>query len=810
MGFTVPKIKEKEKSIYNVKDLSKLGYLYDNNGAYVPYPDKEDPEFYFKISRTDSKKSEIIYALGKKDGDEFHTSTEYKSDKLISQTDKKLTSHLQEAAENAGFNVGEYFDEFVNTFLKNIRQQIGLEVLKKSDFKFPESPEGEYKEIYDYNSDSQEDVFKFDNYPKLIRDEALAIIKDGTLYEKYVNSISITHAENDAIKQQLALISVSPFIGEPIHTELNADSGEGKTDVTTETVKNIPEIYVHHLSTVSPKNIYYDKDSYGAFNILIFDDVILSDENIGLLKVLTDNNKPVKELKTVIDKKAVNFTLEGTFLVIITYAKDNPDEELLNRLYKLNMDIAKNSGSKIKNKIKSNTIVNAGHNEIISKSREFIQAAIQYLIEQEIEIFNPFAVLFDPSELANRNIGHFITMVKCKSFFHTHTLKSITIAGRTIIIGSYEDFWTVAKIWSEENDTQKYKLNSTQEKILEILPEKTRDDIAEEIDLALEEYKIADPKSKVEIMDRFFTRDKISKLVGVGRDTIRYYLDRSQGTAKSLVDKGLIGRLPFDSSKDNSPLIYYKVKKGDGEVGKGAWKDWKNENSKHFNTPKSKMSILLSLLYLVNITVNEKGHIFLKKYCESENHSIDLNDYESYYNFINDAIRNFDFDEYAVKIEEAKLSDLTYVISLLEMPVQEDEKNEDIHQDHDSTISTKQSNAVENAQNDDSATIAYGDQDFPSTPKHYNINEILGSDIDDLNYAAKICELLVYQDLTQDSIFSELHPDISKDNEFGFEYYIDLGETLVELAQAGYITRIKSDDSIIYYHLNDDLKNKLI
>ena len=47
------------------------------------------------------------------------------------------------------------------------------------------------------------------------------------------------------------------------------------TSERVQLVKNIPDVYVHHLSTVSPKNIYYDKDSYGAYNILIFDDVIL-------------------------------------------------------------------------------------------------------------------------------------------------------------------------------------------------------------------------------------------------------------------------------------------------------------------------------------------------------------------------------------------------------------------------------------------------------------------------------------------------------------------------------------------------------
>ena len=793
-------------SVYGLsKDLHDKGYQYDDKGIYIPFPDKTNPEFYLKVSRSDSKKPEIFYAWAKQEGNAFRILSRHKSTKLILDVDSTLNKNLMEAGEIAGISVDkETFKNFIMAFKNAIINSHRLDILKDIDFEFPEVEKEENKEpIEDFEP---EEVFSFDSYSKLIQEEALAIINDGTLYEKYVDSISITHAGNTAIKEQLALITVSLFIGEPIHTELNALSGKGKTDISTETVKNIPDIYVNHLSTVSPKNIYYDRDSYGKFNILIFDDVKLTENNIDLLKVLTDNNKPVKEIRTIIDQKAVRFTLDGTFLVILTYAKDNPDEELLNRLYRLNMVIDESNESKIKNKIKENTVVNAGKNKIISKSREFIQAAIQYLIEQDIKIFNPFTVLFDPSGLSNRNISHFITMVKSKSFFHTNTLKPINFAGKRIYIGSYDDFDAVGKIWSHELDTQKYKLNSTQKKILEILPEKTRDEAADEVESKLKLHNFADTKEKAAIMDTLFTREKISKLVGVSKDTVRYYLDQSKGTATTLCDKDLVGRFPFDPDKSNSPLVYYKIKKSKEEY-ETAWEVWKKENSMHFNTFESKITILLSLLYMVNITVNKRGENFLKNYCENENHYIDFNDYDSYYNFINDALSNFNLDEYAIKLEDARFSDLKGMIDLFESPNNIGEKNKKNSQDLNSMNFSRHEKVTENAQNEDSTNISYGVSDFPCVTKQQDSTSIFNHDVKHPDDALKVCKLLVNRDLTCDEIFDEMYGEVEMfDSDEEDCYYMSLEELLNSLDMGDYISWYSNENNETVYCINSQLK----
>lgn len=800
MGFSA-KQKEKKQSIYNVKELAEDGYLYDDTGIYIPYnPDSRD--IYLKISRNPNKKCELIYAWVIKKEDKFKVLTIFKNDKLINEEDTKFNKSLSFTGGKAQlYSCEGCYVNFADEFKSKIIFADGLEVLKELDFEFPKD-----EEEIDEESEDEKEVFSFDSYPKLIQEEALKIINEGSLYEKYVDSISITHAGNQPIKKQLALISVSLFIGEPIQTELNANSGKGKTDVTSETVKNIPDVYVHHLSTVSPKNIYYDKDSYGAYNILIFDDVILNEDNISLLKVLTDNNKPVKDIRTVIDKKPVRFALEGKFLVIITYAKDNPDEELLNRLYKMNIIVVdEDDESNIKNKIKDNTVINSGNNQIISKSREFIQAAIQYLIEQDIEIYNPFALLFNPTSLENRNIKHFISMLKSKSFFHTNKLKYIEFAGKKIYIGSYEDFWHVAEIWAENLDTQKYKLNDKQQRILDFLPEKTRDEALEDRDDTLEEYYgCIDSVEEDNILNKQYTRQTISKVIGVSETTVRNYLDRSQGTAKSLLDYRLIGRIKFDPTNSNSRWTYYKVKQ-DGK--KTTWHNWQKENAKHFDTFKDKIRILLSLLYLANISINENGYAYLKNYCEDKTHCIDLNDYNSYYDFINDAISNFDLSKYAVKLENAKFSDLKYMIDQFSSPAK---KIEEDPQDQNSASYANQSKMVENASNDDTTSNSYGDSDLPSAARQRDSTSIFGSEINRSDFALEICALLFNQNLNFGDIFDAVYHDQDFSIPDAKEYCnMELNEQLDLLESYDYINSSKNNDGKTYYQLDDDLKEVL-
>ena len=516
---------ENEIGIYKVTD-ELTNYKYDDTGVYVHF--KQD--FHLKISRNESKKSEIIYTWTKYNDNSFQTLTIHRSDKLINEEDKKLINNLTATAENAGLKINKNeLISFVSTFKKNIIQADCLNVLKDLNFEFP-------KEVEEQGPDT----ISFSDYDKIIKEEAIKMLEEDKLFDKLIDNISWTHEGNNEATNQLALILSSVFIDQPVHTEVNADTGVGKTDIVIETSENYPPCYINIVRTISPKNVYYDRDSYGKYNILIFDDAVLTETMIEVIKELADNKKPVKELRTVIDGKARTFTLEGKFLIILTYAKNNIDEELLNRLYKLNIIVTgKDSKKNIKGKVKTNTIIDSENNEIIKRSRLIIQSAIQYLVEIDINVFNPFTLLFDPSELNNRNIKGFITLVKSKTFFHAVNRKSINIGGKDIYIGSYEDFSFVNELWKKTAKIQEFKLNDKHIRILEYLPPMTHEEAYAHHKEALDKYNDAKSKDeKNKIIEEEYTRSNISKATGIASSTLRNYLDYPQGTAKSLEDMG--------------------------------------------------------------------------------------------------------------------------------------------------------------------------------------------------------------------------------------------------------------------------------
>ena len=237
---------ENELAIYKVTDELD-NYKYNDTGVYIPF--KED--FYLKISRTESKKSELVYTWTRYNNNSFQTLTIYKSDKLINEGDKKLIANLMVAGKNAGIEIDE--DEivsFINTLKRNIIQSDCLNVLKEIEFEFPE--EIDVEELDEQIPPS----IDFTDYDEHIQKEAIRMLRDDKLFDNIIDNISWTHEGNDEIKKQIPLILSSVFIDQPVHMEINADTGIGKTDFIVETSKNYPSCYIHILRTVSPKNIY--------------------------------------------------------------------------------------------------------------------------------------------------------------------------------------------------------------------------------------------------------------------------------------------------------------------------------------------------------------------------------------------------------------------------------------------------------------------------------------------------------------------------------------------------------------------------
>ena len=777
---------ENELAIYKVTDELD-NYKYDDTGVYIPF---NQENIYLKVSRNESKKSEVIYSWTKYSDNNFQTLTNYRSDKLINEEDKKLINNLITTGEAAGLKSNE--DEmlfFVSTFKSTIIQANCLKVLKELDFEFKTDIWLEEDEDLEIN------IIQFADYDELIQKEAMALLEEDTLYDNIISSISWTHEGNDELKKQLPLILTSVFIDQPVHTELNADTGTGKTDIIIESSKYYPESYIHILRTISPKNIYYDRESYGEFNILIFDDIVLSDPMIEVIKELADNNKPIKELKTVIDGKSRTFTLDGKFLVILTYAKQNPDEELLNRLYKLNI-IIKEEASKtsIKHKIQTNAVIDSDNNEIIKRSRLIIQAAIQYLIEKEIVVFNPFTLLFDPSSLNNRNIKGFITLVKSKTFFHILKRKCIEIDNERVYIGSYEDYSFVKDLWDKSAETQELKLNANQIKILKYLPKMTREEAYKHHEEVFDEYNASESRDeKDKILEDEYTRSNISKAIGINTNTLRNYLDKSQGTAKSLEDLGLIGKIKFDSDNRSSPWTYYKIKKSndDPDAKNNGCVGCQIENDKHINTLNFKLDVLYSLLTLSNISINEEGWEYLNSYCENYTVKITVKDYNSYYDFIDGAIKGFDFDNYSVNLYDAKYVDLTYVKdvgsiiknSKIMTPSDDEDKLHNLQE------------VVENAPSDEKG-------------RKIGVNSYLTSytsDISNTELAYNIGLCLKNESLTAKELTDKIHEEDDVSVDF---LAISVGKCVNDLVNSQLVSQNKINDEI-YYEASESFKKLL-
>lgn len=774
---------ENELTIYKVTDELN-DYKYDDTGVYIPFNHEND---YLKLSRTKGKKSEVVYTWTKDTDNGFQTLTIYRSDKLINEKDTKLINNLMITAKNAGleFNEEELLF-FVSTFKSNIIRANCLRVLKELDFEFQKEVE------VDELEEQASDTISFTDYDKVIQEEAIKMLEEDNLFDNIIDNISWTHEGNMEAKEQLPLILSSVFIDQPVHTEVNADTGIGKTDIVIETSENYPQCYIHNVRNISPKNVYYDQDAYGKFNILIFDDVILSESMIEVIKELADNKKPVKELRTVIDGKARTFTLEGKFLIILTYAKNNIDEELLNRLYKLNIIIREKASKKnIKGKVKTNSIIDSENNKIIKRSRLIIQSAIQYLVEMDIAVFNPFTLLFDPSELNNRNIKGFITLVKSKTFFHALNRKSVKIGGKDIYIGSYEDFSFVNKLWKKTARIQEFKLNDKHLRILEYLPEKTHEEAYDDHEKVLKDYNDAKSKDdKDKILEKEYTRSNISKATGIASSTLRNYLDYSQGTAKSLEDMGLIGRILFDRDSPSSPWTYYKIKDAENNGCVGC----EIKNSNQINSLNFKQHILYSLFMLCNITLNEEGWAYLNFYCENYSDELDINDYDSYYNFINIAVSNFNYDKCSIDLNKAKYNDLTYV-----KDIGSELKNSKIlNINPTSSEFHNPSKASKNTVFEEQSTKKGAKLDITT-----NTGTIKNPEL-----AHNIGLCLIKGNLTAKQLTDELHKNYNPDDTAIDFLSIAVGKCVNDLLNSQLVLEDKEDDET-FYRASDDFKKLL-
>ena len=704
------------------------GFLFDNTGAYFPYkahyqsigvedgsPFTTRDDLYLWASRNPDKKRELNLKWAKKTTEGFVKTRGFNIDFTLDIGDEKTLKALNKKVSFSGGKNGNPASEgsyvsFVDYFTNMIIESDCLQVLKEDVFEFPEVIEDEDVENVKLDNIPQ----TFSDYPEDIQHEALHLINEGKVFHETQKSASLTHKGDTTTRDALILMESSLFVGDGAHGLLGGVSGGGKSDLAFAVAYNFPEKHVHILRNISPKNIYYDFESYDdEFNILILDDIPFNEDLVNLCKELTDNTKKVKELKTVINGKQKTFRLKGKYEVIITYAKTLPDEELANRLFNIGVSIidkdeGENETNEKKEKIRDNNTQGGNDNLIIKKSRLIIQASIHYLLEQKARVYNPFLSIFNPTNYNNRDINHFINMTKARTFFELPKRRTIKVNDEIeITIGSYEDLNFVNKIWAKDEEAQLYKLSERQKQILDILPEMTSDEAYAHIDDLNEQLKEADSRAfKKKLKDDEPLANSLAKKLKCSVSTLKHDLDRfTEGTHKSLLEIGLVEKIQLDEYNSKSPNFYYKVK-SEGASSNPETNYDNNvqiEFAHSLNSSITKQKIIIDLLIYANIILNERGMYYLEKYCNENEQEIDVENYNHIFDFLQGFFEGLSYDEHTIDLKTSKLQDINNMMKFNEKIINDLQKKDTYSQDPESEKICTYSNQEENSLNEKSS-----------------------------------------------------------------------------------------------------------
>ena len=644
------------KSIYKTpKSLEEKGYKYNLSGLFCPF--NTNPQYYLRIGRNSSS---YEYSIGL-----LNSNNEFKSQTSKYYNTKPITvinnTREKELRNQVKININPKYDEEAKPFSEGVlekglnRFSIDLENVPDfeqitKDFKDYEEKKDKVPESESEDIAEEEVFYTFEDYPKEIREIAIKIIEEDKLFDNIINTVSILHKGNDKLKESLVLVCGTVYIDEPVQTEISAKTGAGKSNIVFAVVDNYPVHHVKVVRTMSSKNIYYDFESYNDdFNILVHDDVLLTEGNIETEKELTDNRKKIKELKTVNKEsgtnKAVTYRLKGTFLNIYTYAKTNPDEEFSDRLFKgfIEEDTDK---SEVKNFIKRNALTKMKDNEDLKLLNQINRCSIQYLIEKKVSVFNPFMLLLNPEEFNNRDIFHFVSLSNAKTFYHYSKRRQIMVKNKTVLLGTFEDYKYILERW--DTDIQKYKLSENQKAILNnITVYDSIEDFHEFVERKSNEYQMATSSgTKTAIKDELDTIKSLSKRLRINSKTLKVDLDGSTKgrNKKNLEELGLIEKVLLVEDGYNSPYVYGRIKADIEEEVPISDKSMDimdiNELYQYFNALEVKRSILNYLLHGYNFSNIYKGGILLNNFCS--NYTEPITDYNSLCDFIEAFITEFE------------------------------------------------------------------------------------------------------------------------------------------------------------------------
>ena len=208
-----------------------------------------------------------------------------------------------------------------------------------------------------------------------------------------------------------------------------------------------------------------------------------------------------------------------------------------------------------------------------------------------------------------------------------------------------------------------------------------------------------------------------------------------------------------------------------------------------------KIKVIYTLFRLSNIVINKEGYIYLLHYCNNYEIEITANDYDTYYNFINNTITNFDFNKYSVNLSEAKHSDIEYMANLETKINNIKKREEDIHRPSQEIL-TDLPKSEEDGEQENSISNVTVKFEMPVNTKDQNLQK---DQIDENKYDIDIFNKIVPIIISGDLTLSEIQKKIKDDSEDIIFLDEKVKRYLTKMEEDGYVSMI-FENNIPKYH----------
>jgi len=429
-------------------------------------------------------------------------------------------------------------DEIDKSDVSDFLEDLGLFLVNNED------------DIFNQDQTLQNTINGFDDYPEHVQEEARQIVKNNP-FKFFEEVINITHKGDTKAKRLVLLSIASLFVknAKPVHQGFKGTTGVGKTSITNKTAAIVPERYIQKIRDTSPKYIYYAADSFNPeHNIFLFDDVVLNDVIIELLKTITDNETKNKVLKTVIEQKAQELKIPGNALVLCTVARDILNTELDRRLMYNNPKEDEDHTREVKEMIKTNSKLGFDlNNEKIKQLYLIANAVFELLIKNPIKVYNPYLEFMNLEDKNYTDIEHFSNLVKARTLYFQEKRYKID----DIVIGNIEDLKDVTDLWGSISAMQNYKIDMQQIEFLKKLPLYNHEHFLRMVE-AWEMNKTDFNNSKN------YTCNYLAKELNVSKSQVEHWVYGRKGSYKQgLEELGLVKPMQIDPEKRLSPKILY-------------------------------------------------------------------------------------------------------------------------------------------------------------------------------------------------------------------------------------------------------------